>query len=442
MKSILSITLSALFLLLSFTAQAQFTVDGQLVQRGEYRHGFGVPIPDSAKAAAFISQRARISAQYKTDRFTFYASVQDVRTWGNAPQINATDPYLSLHEAWAETQLGKHFSLKLGRQELNYDNARFLGNLDWALQGRAHDFALARFEKDNMKLHAGAGYNQDAEKLSGNTFTIPNQYKVAQFVRYENTLGSLNFSLLFWNNGQQWVQYDDPVTQNKIVAEGIRYRQTLGIPTLKYQLRQTTFSAFYYQQFGKDVRDKRVTAFDASAQVSHRLSFDEERGSGLRLTAGVEIMSGTDGNAIGSRNESFAPLYGTNHMHNGYMDLFFVGGRHEQSTGLQDLFLRLRYDVNKKLFLSANTHSFSTYAQAFDAEGNTLDQKLGYELDLTLGYLISEAVSVQSGYSQLFGSDTLAQLRNVRQPDEVQNWAYVMMIYRPNLKNKFIGLLF
>lgn len=422
-------------------AQAQFNVDGQLVQRAEYRHGYGTLIPEGADAAFFIGQRARINARYQVDRFTFYASIQDVRVWGSAPQIKATDPYLSVHEAWAETSFGEHFSVKLGRQELNYDNARFLGNLDWALQARAHDFALAKFEKGSSKLHFGGGYNQEAEKLSGHLFTIPNQYKAAQFARYENGYGDFSYSLLFWNNGQQYIRYEDPATQTNVLEEGIRYRQTIGLPTLKYQLGNTTLSGFYYHQLGRDVAGRKVNAFDGSVQISHLIGLNEEKGSKLRLTAGAEFISGTASNADHNRNRSFAPMYGTNHAHNGYMDLFFVGGRHEQASGLQDIFLRSRLDVNPRLFVSANMHSFSTFAGVYH-ETRALSRNLGLEMDLSMGYLISDAVSLQSGYSQLFASDTFETIRNVENADDIQNWAYVMMIYRPTLKNKFIGLLF
>ncbi|EMR02740.1 alginate export family protein [Cesiribacter andamanensis] len=438
MKRIFYSSFLALACLAATPALAQFSVDGQLVQRGEYRHGFGRLIGEGEEAALFIGQRARLNASYKMDKFSFYVSVQDVRTWGSAPQIKATDPYLSVHEAWAETRLSETFSLKLGRQELNYDNARFLGNLDWALQGRAHDFALAKWEKESMKLHLGAGYNQDGERLSGTLFTIPNQYKAAQFMRYENSLKGLTFSLLFWNDGRQYT-VTDPAGQ--ITDKGIRYRQTLGVPTLKYQLKNTTLSGFYYQQFGKDVAGREIRAYDASLQASQLFTLDEEKGSKLRLTAGVEWLSGTDNNGPQSVNRSFAPLYGTNHMHNGYMDQFFVGGRHENGLGLQDLFVRLRWDVNPKLFTSLNGHTFSAMGRVYN-ENVELSRGLGTELDLTLGYLISDAVSVQGGYSQIFASDSFERLQGVATPDRVQNWGYVMMIYRPTMKNRFIGLLF
>lgn len=432
---ILLITFSCVF---TNTAQAQFNVDGQIVQRAEYRHGFGKLIEEGDEAAAFIAQRARINVQYEIESFKFYVSVQDIRTYGNTPQVKLTDGFLSVHEAWAETSLFENFSIKLGRQELNYDNFRFLGNLDWALQGRAHDFALLKYEKGSMKFHAGGGYNQDDQKLSGNFFSIPNQYKVAQFLRYENVFGKFNFSALFWNNGLQYSQLD---LDNEITNTGIHYRQTLGLPTLRYQLGNTTFSGFYYYQFGRDREGRDVNAYDASAQVSQYFSLDPEKGQSLRLTLGFEVLSGTDPNSNTGENNSFSPLYGTNHAHNGYMDMFYVGGRHENSVGLRDVFLRMRYDMNPKLFMSLNAHTFYSDAPV-SGISNELDKHLGYETDLALGYILNNSVSFQGGYSQHFGGDSLEYLQNVQDAAGIQNWGYLMMIYRPTMKNRFIGLLF
>ncbi|MGM1055416.1 MAG: alginate export family protein [Bacteroidota bacterium] len=416
-------------------AHAQFNVDGQIVQRAEYRHGFGKLIEENEEAAAFIAQRARLNVQYELESFKFYVSIQDVRTWGNTPQVKPTDPYLSLHEAWAETFLSDNFSIKLGRQELNYDNFRFLGNLDWALQGRAHDFALLKYEKGALKFHAGGGYNQDNQSLNGNFFSTPNQYKVAHFLRYENIAGKFNFSLLFWNNGLQYSEVDNA---GEIIKTGIHYRQTFGLPSLKYQLGNTGFAGFYYHQVGKDLQGRDVKAYDASAQISQNFPIDTTQGSNFRLTLGIELLTGTDPVDNATENNSFSPLYGTNHAHNGYMDMFYVGGRHENSVGLRDLFLRMRYDMNPKLFLSLNIHSFNSFTPYSENE----DEHLGYETDLALGYILNRSVSLQAGYSHFFQSDQLENLQNVQNPAGRQNWGYLMMIYRPTMKNRFIGLLF
>ncbi|WKV12955.1 alginate export family protein [Marivirga harenae] len=444
MKNILKFGLS---LILAFSAQlsyAQFSVDGQIVQRAEYRNGEGRLIGVGQDPATFIAHRMRLQTRYEMDGFTFYASIQDVRTWGNTPQTKATDPFLSLHEAWAETSLGDYWKIKLGRQELNYDNARFLGNLDWALQARAHDFALIKYEKEKLKIHFGGGFNQDGQSLSGNLFFNPNQYKVAQMLRYENQWGDFKLSALFWNDGRQFIESD---AAGNVINDQVNYSQTIGLPTIKYQLGNTLLSGFYYHQTGKDVSDRDVNAFDVSAQITQTLNSNTEKGSSFKATLGIEIISGTD-NISTEQNNSFNPLYGTNHAHNGYMDLFFVGGRFANSVGLQDYYLKGRYQFNPKFFTQLDGHVF--YSEAEPVPMNPvlpvgiqrLSKYLGTEIDLSFGYILNRAVSIQGGYSQIFASDTFEFLQGQTAYKNTQNWAYVMFIFRPTMKNRFIGVLF
>ena len=124
----------------SIVANAQLTISAQIRPRAEYRNGVGTLTPkdlsgngDTA-AAGFISQRSRLSLNYKFEKLAFGMSIQDVRVWGqDASTIsNADGSRLSVHEAWAEALLidSIGLSLKVGRQELLYDDSRLIGNLD------------------------------------------------------------------------------------------------------------------------------------------------------------------------------------------------------------------------------------------------------------------------------------------------------------------------
>jgi hypothetical protein len=329
----------------------------------------------------------------------------------------------------------------LGRQELNYDNFRFLGNLDWALQARAHDFALVKYEQENVKLHFGGAYNQDAQLLTDNLFTTANQYKVAQMVRYENRWDQLQLSLLFWNDGRQFIQRN---AAGNVSERNLYFRQTIGIPTLRYTKGNSQFSGFYYHQLGKDPAGRTTNAYNFSLSINRRLDLDVEKGSALTLASGMEILSGTATNDI-EKNRSFNPLYGTNHLFNGYMDLFYVGGMHDNNVGLQDLYFKGRYSFNKKLFLQSDFHGFWAHNRVVKISGENMGEELapymGTEIDLSLGYILNDAVSIQSGYSQFFHTNTFAYLQNKENISPTQNWAYLMLIFRPTMKNKFIGIL-
>lgn len=431
--------LSILLLIISFQykSDAQFELNGQLVQRAEYRNGYGKLIQDTFSPAFFISQRLRLQAKYKTKNYQFYGSIQDIRIWGNTSQIKLSDGLLSLHEGWVDLQLDSFWSVKLGRQELNYDNARFLGNLDWAMQARAHDFALVKFNNKNNTLHFGGGYNQNKENLSGNIYTQANQYKTAQMLWYNFKKEKFEVSFLFWNNGRQSIMTDSAGT---IVSTDLRFTQTIALPVLKYSFfNNNVISGFGYYQMGKDIANMEVNAYDVSLQCSQTFDLNKEKISKLKVTIGAELISGTNSNNTSNTNKSFSPMYGTNHAHNGYMDYFFVGGRFENSIGLNDLFFKVRYDMNKKWFVSADIHKFLANAKVY--KGNEeLNSQLATEFDLSGGIVVNEDVSFQAGYSHMIASNILKKLQTLS-VSNTQNWIYLMLIIRPKSDKKFIGIL-
>jgi Alginate export len=171
-----------------FNAQAQFTLSGQLRTRTEIRNGLGNLVPKGLKAAAFTSQRTRLIFGYKWDRLTFGVTVQDVRVWGqDASSVsNADGNRFMLHEAWADLVLANKadttikfklfdlMSLKIGRQELSYDDVRLIGNLDWLQQGRRHDMALLKTVHKGWQVDIGYAFNQNTDAFGvTNTSYVP-----------------------------------------------------------------------------------------------------------------------------------------------------------------------------------------------------------------------------------------------------------------------------
>ena len=166
---------SLLAILFNNASFAQFTLTGQVRTRTEIRNGLGNLVPDGSKAAGFTSQRTRMVFGYKWDRVTFGASLQDVRVWGqDASSIsNADGSRLMLHEGWADITLANKadttikfkwfdlMSLKIGRQELLYDDVRLIGNLDWLQQGRRFDMALLKTVHHGWQVDIGYAFNQN-----------------------------------------------------------------------------------------------------------------------------------------------------------------------------------------------------------------------------------------------------------------------------------------
>ncbi|QQX75837.1 MULTISPECIES: alginate export family protein [Aequorivita] len=394
---------------------SQFTLDAELRPRFEYRHGYKNLFPDNTEPAAFVSQRTRLNFSYKTEKLHFYLSPQDVRVWGDVPQLNVADENgFSLHQAWADVVMVPDLSLKIGRQEIVYDDQRFFGNVGWAQQGRSHDAAILKYEPSFLKLHFGAAYNQDGEALTGNILKT-NTYKSLQYVWLDKDWEKLSASFLFLNNG---LQYIDETDKSK---NDTRYSQTAGLH-LNANLSKFNFASNLYYQFGNDVANNDLSAYLLSLEANYSAL------ENLRIGIGAELQSGNDyGAPANGENKAFNPLYGTNHKFNGFMDYFYVGN-HINNVGLVDFYGNVKYAFTKKSNVYLALHQFFAAAEIDD---NT-SKVLGFEVDLVTSFKTSNFTGIQAGYSHFFISKGIEILKN-NFDGNTNNWAWVMVTIDPAL---------
>lgn len=413
MKNYIKLCLLFIFLLFipAHSLIAQLGFSGELRVRPEYRRGYKTLATPDQDPAFFVSQRTRLKLNFEESRFSFNLALQDVRTWGNTSQLNISDDYFSVHEAWGSVKISEHFGLKVGRQELIYDDSRIFGNVNWAQQGRSHDLLLVKFAKENFKGHAGLAYNQDKEQLTTNYYSVNNNYKTMQYIWLHNDFEKLSASLLFLNNGVQTVDTT------------MSYSQTMGT-YLNFDLGALKLNVSGYYQMGKDKQKRDVSAGYAAADLSWPLS------SGLIPALGVEYLSGSDQSNT-STNNSFAPLFGTNHKFNGHMDYFYVGN-HANSVGLVNPYFRMVYKMNKWVF-NGTVHYFSSAAEILDSSDPTisLNNYLGTELDLSVSRKIADYLAISAGYSQMFASTSMEAIKG-GDASTTNNWAWLMLSFTPD----------
>ena len=423
MPSSLYTSLPLAFLLtlgISSVAVAQFALSGQVRPRAELRNGFKTPNTTANELAFFVEQRTRLNVAYQTSQLGFYLSLQDVRIWGNANQIYKDDPALTnVYEAWGEYHFTPQVSLRVGRQALDYDNARFLGDLDWAQQGRSHDavkFVYA--DTAGFELHAVAAYNQNVPfepgQLSGTFYGGVNNYKTMQFVWLHRDWTTAEASLLVHNDGRQ------------LADSTIAFRQTYGLIGEK-QLGNVTLGGELYYQGGKDPADRSVSAWLMALRATFKTSLTP-------LTVGVDYLSGSDRND--TENHTFQPLYGTNHKFYVLMDYFYVGNNHGQegrTAGLLDVYVQSKFTLGEKSALIAHVHHFQSPTTVYAAEGATeeLSAGLGEEIDLVYNLNLSEAVNFKLGYSQLFSTNALEALKGGEERQGMNQWAWAMLSFNP-----------
>ena len=397
----------------------QLTLTAEVRPRAEYRDGFKKPLADGEEAAFFVEQRSRLNAMFKSEKFDLYLSFQDVRNWGATTQVYKSDPSLqNIYQAWASYKFDEKNALKVGRMELDYDNTRILGNLDWAAQGRSHDLVAYEFTGKTVKFHLGAAFNQDGvtpepAKLSSTFYGVPGNYKTMQFGWFHRDWEKATISALLINNGIQ-----------SAVDSSIHFSQTLGVYGTK-TLGSTHFEYDAYYQFGKNAAGNDVSAFIVAANATFWKSKPNN------LTLGVEYLTGDKSSTV-NKDETFNPLYGTHHKFYGFMDYFYVGNGH-QNKGLIDLFAKTKIKTSSKTSLQLHAHEFLSQTTILNEVNEDLSSVLGTELDLVFVGNLAPGVMLNVGYSALMYTQSLESIKSISNAKAASSWGWAMIAFKPTL---------
>ena len=411
--------LGVLFLGSWIQSRAQFKLSAEIRPRTEFRIGFKTPSSEGFEPAVFTEQRSRIYFEYTQLKYKMKLALQDVRYWGEIPQIFKADVGNSfLSEAWGELNLSDKVSLKAGRQIISYDNQRYLGGLEWAQQGRRHDALLLKVEDPTVKskLHFGFAFNTDndiaepgfLQRNGANYYSTPGSYKSMQYAWFNKGIEGGSISLLALNLG---LQNADTTVSNK---------QTFGFIGSKKMGKVTLATDIYYQT-GK-IGQNEVGALLAGVNATFKTN-------ATPITIGYEYISGKDDMDGTSKITNFNPDFGTNHAFNGLMDYFFVGPANG-NVGVQDIYFKTKFKLGKGA-LSIHGHEFLTGSQQVFESGETISAAMGTEIDLVYAQKIGKDVSFNLGFSQMFGTETLTTLRPGNKTSN--NWAWMMITFKPTL---------
>lgn len=430
-KKLLSV--SILILLSNFVVAQDFTIDAQLKPRYEHRNGFGALRPtdnNADRAADFVSQRSRIRFLFndKSEKFKMGFSMQDIRTWGEIGNFANKDMgNFNIHEAWGELLFSEAISVKVGRQEIVYDDHRIFGSVDWAQQARSHDAAIFKYEKD-FKLHVGAAISTVGETNYYNPAS--NNYKALQYIWFNKKFETFNLSALFLNNG---IQQDVNGNANPVLTDyETVYTQTLGAHG---EWRPGNFglnASFYYQMGSVGAAKQSVGAYNALVELLFNPS-DQ-----LQVTVGGELLSGTayDEN---STYMTFNPFYGTNHKFNGHMDYFYVGGPTRlPGAGLTDIYAGVTYKVNDEWKIYGRYHYFASAAK-MSTDGTAageVNSGLGSEIDFNANYKFSKYITIQGGWSGMFATESMQYATAANAGGDAgkfNNWGWLGLVIKPTL---------
>ncbi|MDR0295279.1 MAG: alginate export family protein [Prevotellaceae bacterium] len=393
-------------------AENETSVSIQIRPRAEYRNGALNPRDKGDLATGFVTNRARLSLEYKRSNLIMKVAAQHVGVWGQDPQVDRNGRFI-LNEAWAKFYMHKYFYAQLGRQPLAYDDERILGTLDWNIAGRFHDALKFGYEQDRNKLHLILAFNQNDERIIGGTYYAPGAqpYKAMQALWYNYAESKFSISALFLNLGIEGGDNAEPDT---------RYLQTFGL-NAQFTDNMLKINNSVYAQTGKTVADVSVFAWMASLKATYIINK-------INLTVGIDYLSG-----IGTgdtKHNAFNPLYGTHHKFYGTMDYFYASPfRSGLNPGLWDKFAEVKFFPSKITSIAVTYHHFSL-AKSIEVAGENVKKSLGSELDFEFSWDIMKDVKLVGGYSFMLGSESMDIVKGGNHKSW-QDWGWLSININP-----------
>ena len=423
----------ACMVITSTAALAQtVAIDAEFRPRMEFREGFKKPLTDTLNGDAVILQRTRLNGDYKSNSLNAHLTLQDARIWGQTDK-SSSSPQITVYEAWVEALITSGFSLQAGRQALKYDDMRLLAPSNWSNTGNAHDALLLKYKEPLFQVHLGFAYNNTNDTLFTYRYNVSGMYQTMGFVWLSKELTpGLTCSLIGIGEGLPRSMVTTGTFKAK-TARDSSSTMTFGRFTfggnIAYQNPESIFGGALtgYYQGGRDAKMGSLSAYLLAARGTIRILEDL---SGL---AGIDYFSGTsysDTIGLGTAvSHTFNKLYGTNHSFNGSMEYWTS----LPSGGLIDYFAGATYKFNKELSADLTGHLFSLAQKIYQGKTLLTNKHLGGELDLTLNYRWSRAVTVQGGYSRYFTSHTSTVYYSITTSAYQPQWAYIMLTVNPTL---------
>lgn len=408
-----NITSIVIFLLyISQVLSQEIKIDAEIRTRAEFRDGFRKPLPKSENPAFVNNLRTKLNVFYASDDIKAKISLIDTRTYGKTT-TSSTGDGLGVLEAWGEYNIIPELSFVLGRQGLEYDDKRIFSYNNWNNTPGAHDLLRIKFLKNGFDIQAGAGYNNAGDSIQ---YLSPykQSYKTLTLVRAEKSFSLLSTSAI-------WVNDSHELGETNNIKHV--YRNTLGAYLwLTNKDNPFNFLANIYYQFGRDKKDKSLSAYLLSLRVEQRLK------QNWKAYAGVDVFSGSK-NKNSNTDKTFNKLYGTNHAFNGSIEYWST----LPTQGLIDLHIGTDLYFNKKWDASLAFHHFSSNKAINEDD----IKNIGSEIDLTVNYKINKELSVQGGWSCYFttkGTDILK--KNIGIDTHFPQWAYIQVAFKPIFMNK------
>ena len=436
--------LTIVLFVMATNMNAQFKIDAQYRLRGSALHGYKKPVEKEAEAAYHIGQRTRLNLRYNTEKYSTLLSFQDVRVWGDANIVNGTGVVgknvnnMDIYEAWVNFKLNPNSNLKLGRQELKYDDQRHISWRNWWSGGQTYDAATYTYnnKETGWRFDLSGSYNSKKEDLEGNNFSggtdyfgVVNPIQTQNFVYIKkNFENKMYVSFLGISAGYQKEDAPEVLYMTNTAGFHFNYNAT------KKGADGIFGVANAFMQGGNNVMGNTISANMLTAQLGYRTMAKK-----LEVSARIEHLSGKDAKQYDDADynkidHTYNLLNGGRHpYYGGYID-WFVVPKSSKNAGLMNIHFKTSYKLTAKDILWVEYSNVSTATNVYKEMNGTdrvyYDKALASTVDFTYIRKISKDIKWMNGFSYAMPTDGFNKMKGIVEGGD--NYAfYTMLTFTP-----------
>jgi len=324
---------------------------------------------------------------------------------GNYPAVVDPDN-TDINQLYVDWTGIKNTKFRVGRQSVKLDNVRFIGNVEFrqvmqvfdgiAIENKTikdTEVYLAHFERVKQITETMRNGNLDIANIK---YRISPSESIIGYGYFDN-FNDLGFNA---NNGLGL----GADSSNKTL--GLRLDGTHKVN----DDWKVLYTAEYAKQTDYSGGDSRIDAHYArlgggAMYSTWYVRFDHE------------LLSSNDG------QYAFQTPFGTNHLFQGWADLFLVTPR----FGIKDDYVSFGGKPIDPILLQAEYHVF-TAQEDFGKFGGGFGDKYGKELDLGVSYIFSNKLLFKAEYAN-FKEDERIGLATARKPDTEKVWLTAMYTF-------------
>jgi hypothetical protein len=339
-----------------------------------------------------------------------------VRLWGDEDNYSAAAIYgksentLDIYEAWVSLNIGEKSQLKIGRQELNYDDSRLISKRDRLQSGMSYDALLYQYKNKDFGLQLDIGLtlnNHTTDLLCNDYYT--DRAKTFDFLYLKKEFSpKLYMSLSFIGAGYQKI--DDNSILYMSATEGLHINYNAN----KNKQAGLFGKANLFFQNGKNAEGKTIDAQMFTGELGYKTNNKK-----LSISFGTDYLSGND-NTNSSPNytnidHSFNLFYGARfHYYGGNLNYFVLNDKDIKGAGLLNPFLKINYSISKSISTEIKIHQNFLTNPIVNSNDPTIlyDKNLGTNIDWSFKYKIKNDISLSMGFSYGIPNKTLIMIQN------------------------------